>query len=180
MRHRLFETPTGLFALILHDDESLSTTWVQSKSDPRIAKSRLDRRLLPELADRIKRYFDGQHVGFADVSTPAGAEFQVKCWNACRKIPRGQTRSYAHLAILAGSNAAGARAAGQAMRNNPLPIIIPCHRVLASDGKLHGFGGSSDVNGRELGVKRFLLELEGANVPAQLLQDDSLAVGAGA
>ena len=156
-------------------------TWLSGKSDSRIAKSRLDRRLLPELADRIKRYFDGQHVGFADVPTPAGPDFHVKCWNACRKIPRGQMRSYAHLAILAGAKADGARAAGQAMRNNPLPIVIPCHRVVASSGKLHGFAGSSDESGKELAIKRALLELEGANLPAaEPAVNKREAVGAGA
>lgn len=184
MRHRLFESPTGLFTLIQNKDGSLRTTWLAGRSDAQIAESKLDRRLLPELSDRIKRYFDGEHVGFADVPTPAGAEFQVKCWTMCRKIPRGQTRSYAQLAILAGSNAAGARAAGQAMRNNPLPVIVPCHRVIAADGKLHGFAGSCEADGRELAIKRALLALEGAAAAfkregTQRKSDDRMVVGAG-
>jgi methylated-DNA-[protein]-cysteine S-methyltransferase len=184
MRHRLFESPTGLFAPIQNEDGSLRTTWLAGRSDAQIADSKLDRRLLPELSDRIKRYFDGEHVGFADVQTPEGPEFNVKCWSMCRKIPRGQTRSYAQLSILAGSNAAGARAAGQAMRNNPLPVIVPCHRVIGADGKLHGFGGSSDADGRELAIKRALLTLEGAAAAfkresSKRKSDDRMTVGAG-
>ena len=64
--------------------------------------------------------------------------------------------------MLAGSTVGAARAAGQAMRSNPLPIIVPCHRVIASDGRLHGFSGSRDAKGRELRTKHELLAHEGA------------------
>ncbi|MHC5003440.1 MAG: methylated-DNA--[protein]-cysteine S-methyltransferase [Planctomycetota bacterium] len=95
---------------------------------------------------------------------PAGTRFQRECWAACRHIPRGETRTYAQLAELAGSPGA-ARAAGQAMRHNPLPVIIPCHRVIAGHGRLGGFSGSTDRAGRPLERKRLLLTLEGAIEP---------------
>ena len=85
-----------------------------------------------------------------------------RCWEACRSIPRGETRSYGELATMAGERGNAARAAGQAMRRNRLPIIIPCHRVISAAGGLHGFSGSSDQAGPALAVKRALLQIEGA------------------
>ena len=85
-----------------------------------------------------------------------------RCWEACRSIPRGETRSYGELATMAGGRANAARAAGQAMRRNRLPIIIPCHRVISASGGLHGFSGSCDQGGPALAVKRALLQMEGA------------------
>ena len=82
-------------------------------------------------------------------------------WNLTRGIPRGQTRTYGELARMAGSPGA-ARAVGQAMARNPWPIIVPCHRVLGSDGALTGFGGGVDM-------KRRMLQMEGALVASQQL-----------
>ena len=127
-----------------------------------LGDSREDRSLLPDLSRRLSAFFKGERVSFSDIATPEASEFFARCWDACRKIKRGQTRTYAELAEMAGSTASAARAAGQAMRNNPLPIIIPCHRVIGSGGKLHGFGGSCDASGTELGIKAALLEMEGA------------------
>ena len=79
--------------------------------------------------------------------------FFIAAWEACSSIPPGETRSYQWLAEAAGSPRAS-RAAGQAMARNPLPLIIPCHRVVGSNGGLHGYGGGG------VGVKARLLELE--------------------
>lgn len=157
MRHRLFDTFTGLFVLVRRDDGGVRTTWMGPEAD--LKDSVLDPRLLPDLSKRIRMYFDGEDVDFGDVELPEAGEFHRRCWKACRRIPRGQTISYAELARRAGS-AAAARAAGQAMRKNPLPIITPCHRVIATSGRLHGFGGSCDSSCPMLGVKKRLLEME--------------------
>lgn len=164
MRHRIIDTPTGLFAIIQQDDGSLGTTWVNAGTRRALRASRLDPNLVAVLARKLKRYFAGHEVDFTDVPTPSGPEFFAACWNACRRIKRGRTVSYAELAQLAGSSPSAARAAGQAMRRNPLPVIVPCHRVVGADGKLHGFGGSCDVHGRELGVKLALLRMENARI----------------
>lgn len=121
----------------------------------------LDARLEPKLAAELTRYFSGKVADFSFVETPDGPPFFRACWEACRSIPRGTTISYGELAAAAGS-AKASRAAGQAMRNNPLPIVVPCHRVVASDGTLHGFGGWRDPASRALGRKAQLLSLEGA------------------
>jgi len=84
----------------------------------------------------------------ADVTT-----FFKKAWEVCRTIPFGETRSYRWLAEKAG-NIRAARSAGQAMARNRLPLLVPCHRVVASDGSLHGFGGGG------LPLKSRLLEME--------------------
>lgn len=106
------------------------------------------------LAEKLHRYFDGEPVSFDEPLDPAiGTEFQQRVWAITRAIPRGQTRSYGQVARQAGSCAA--RAVGQAMARNPWPVVVPCHRVLGSDGSLTGFGGG-------LEMKKKMLEMEGA------------------
>jgi methylated-DNA-[protein]-cysteine S-methyltransferase len=162
MRHRILRTFTGPFVISLANDASLRTSWFNRETELQLKNSREDRALLPDLADRLARYFDGDtEVDFSEVPLAAGGEFHRRCWKACRRIPRGEVRSYATLAAMAGSPAA-ARAAGQAMRRNPLPIIVPCHRVVGSSGLLHGFGGVTSPRSKPLEIKRALLETEGA------------------
>jgi methylated-DNA-[protein]-cysteine S-methyltransferase len=106
-----------------------------------------------ELTDRIRRYFDGEPVDFADKLDLSGTTcFQQNVWLTVRNIPRGETRSYGWVANQLGLPKA-ARAVGQALGRNPVPIVIPCHRVIGSDGKLGGFGGGVEI-------KKFLLQLE--------------------
>ncbi len=159
MRHRILNTFTGPFVIVQNDDDSVATSWLNAATRRQIARSKIDDNLLPALANKLTSYFAGKTVDFNNVPSPEGPDFYRKCWEACRRIPRGQTRSYAELAKMAGS-ASAARAAGQAMRNNPLPIIVPCHRVVASGGSLHGFGGTADTNSPELAVKSALLDME--------------------
>jgi methylated-DNA-[protein]-cysteine S-methyltransferase len=103
----------------------------------------------------LKRYFAGKPVVFEEPLDLSGATaFQQEVWAACARIPHGEVRSYAELARAAGRPRA-ARAVGGALGANPIPIIIPCHRVIRTDGSLGGFGLG-------LPVKRALLRLEGA------------------
>ena len=156
-RYRIFDTPAGAFTLITDPDGALSATWDE---ELRSGGAVHDPDLLPELSLRLEHYFDGEAVEFQDVATPPGPDFHHRCWSLCRAIPRGQTRSYGELAELAGSGPGAARAVGQAMRRNPLPVIVPCHRIIAAGGRLYGYSGSVDPAGRELGIKRSLLGLE--------------------
>lgn len=110
---------------------------------------------LAELADRIRRYFGGEAVDFTDNLDLAGStRFQQNVWLTVRNIPRGETRSYGWVANQLGLPKA-ARAVGQALGRNPVPIVIPCHRVIGGDGKLGGFGGGVEI-------KKILLQLEKA------------------
>jgi O-6-methylguanine DNA methyltransferase len=110
----------------------------------------------------LREYFDGKRREFAVPLDLHGTDFQKKCWKALLKIPYGKTRTYADIARAVGSPQ-GFRAVGMANHDNPIPIVVPCHRVLASDGTLGGYGGGLDV-------KRKLLELEGALQP-KLIRD---------
>jgi methylated-DNA-[protein]-cysteine S-methyltransferase len=148
--------------VIQTDDRSLRASWLSREIQTLLRQSREDRSLLPDLIDRLSRYFDGDaDIDFSDIPLPTGGEFHRRCWKACRRIPRGQACTYGDLAAMAGSPAAS-RAAGQAMRTNFLPIIVPCHRVIGSNGLLHGFGGTTNRRSKALEVKRRLLEMEGA------------------
>ena len=163
MRYRVIETFTGPFAIIQDADGCFTTTWLDLGNDDILPSNAVhDYCIRPELAARLQRYFSGENVNFVDIPTPHGPRFIQRCWEACRKIQRGQTCSYGQLAIMAGGTASAARAAGQAMKRNPLPIIIPCHRVVATNGDLQGFSGSNDADGPEIAVKRGLLQMEGA------------------
>jgi O-6-methylguanine DNA methyltransferase len=106
------------------------------------------------LSERLISYFAGDSVDFSDRLDFSGwTRFQQEVWLKTREIPRGETRSYAWVAEQIGRHRA-VRAVGQALGANPFPIIVPCHRVIASDGGLHGFGGG-------LTMKESLLRLEG-------------------
>lgn len=167
MKYRLFPNELGCFVLF-DDSGELQSTWMDGPGDARLAKHDPDDAMHPALAASLHRYFAGEAADFTDAPTPHGSDFTRRCWEACRTIPRGQTRSYADLAEMAGGSRTAARAAGQAMRNNPLPIIVPCHRVVASDGSLHGFAGSQDAGSPELRLKHALLALEGAMMPSPI------------
>ncbi|MEA4895858.1 MAG: methylated-DNA--[protein]-cysteine S-methyltransferase [Oscillospiraceae bacterium] len=108
---------------------------------------------LSELAAKqLREYFDGTRKSFDLPLDAQGTEFQKKVWEALLEIPYGETKSYKDIAERAGSPR-GFRAVGGANHNNPISIVIPCHRVIASDGGLGGYGGG-------LGTKTLLLELE--------------------
>ena len=114
-----------------------------------------DEPLLSYAYDILTNYFSEKTVDFSQVplKLSRGTEFQIAVWNAIREIPSGETRSYKWLAEQIGSPKA-VRAVGGAVGANPISIIIPCHRVIRSDGALGGYGGG-------VRQKRLLLELEG-------------------
>ena len=102
----------------------------------------------------LEEYFAGARREFSFPLDLRGTDFQLACWHALLAIPYGETRSYADIARVVGKGNAF-RAVGMANNRNPIAIVVPCHRVIASDGTLCGYGGGLDV-------KRKLLELEGA------------------
>ncbi len=109
--------------------------------------------LLAEAARQLAAYFDGRLCEFDLPLAPAGSPFEGRVWSAMQAIPFGETRCYGDLAQVIGS---APRAVGRACGKNPIPIVIPCHRVLAKGG----FGGYSGAGG--LATKQRLLALEGA------------------
>ena len=169
-QYRVFDTLAGPFTLICAEGGQLRTMWTDDAGSDLPPESHHHPDLLPALSARLAAYFDGEPADFDDVVTPPGPGFHHRCWAACRRIPRGETRTYGWLAAEAGSSPGASRAAGQAMRTNSLAVIVPCHRVIAAGGRLHGYAGSRDPAGRELRIKRMLLELEGAAAGPQELQ----------
>ena len=117
--------------------------------------------ILQTAETQLAEYFAGSRRDFDLPLAPAGTDFQRSVWQALAKIPYGQTCSYAALARAVGRPKA-VRAVGAANGRNPLPIVLPCHRVIGADGSLTGFGGG-------LPTKQFLLQLEGALPQGDLL-----------
>ena len=113
--------------------------------------------LLQRAAQQLTEYFAAQRRTFDLPLRPQGTAFQQAAWSALCAIPYGQTRTYAQQAAAIGRPKA-CRAVGMANHCNPLPLLIPCHRVIGAKGKLTGYAGG-------LALKRFLLELEQAAIP---------------
>lgn len=112
------------------------------------------------IAGQLAEYFAGERRAFDLPLAATGTPFQRRVWAALAAIPWGETRSYMKIAAEAGSPAAS-RAVGQANARNPLPIVVPCHRVLAADGGIGGYLGTGP-EGSGVPIKRWLLRHEGA------------------
>lgn len=123
--------------------------------------------LLRQTASQLDEYFQGARLMFDVPLSPQGTEFEQTVWKALQTIPHGETRSYGDIARQIGQPSA-CRAVGHANNQNPISIIIPCHRVIGANGKLTGYAGG-------LTIKQYLLELEqGAVAPFMLFPDAEL------
>jgi len=149
----MIESPVGKL-LLAADAAGLRVLSFESskRAAPVEPDWREDRAAFVEAIRQLKAYFDGELREFDLPLAPEGTEFQLRVWDSLRMIPYGETISYGQLAQKIG-NAKAVRAVGLANGSNPIPIIIPCHRVIGSDGGLTGFGGG-------LLNKRKLLALE--------------------
>ena len=116
---------------------------------------------LERTSRELDEYFNGCRVDFEVPLDLRGTPFQLDVWNALREIPFGQTRTYAEIGRAVGRPRA-ARAVGTANASNPIPLIVPCHRVIAAGGKLGGYAGG-------LAIKRRLLALESEAARADLI-----------
>ena len=140
----------GLLRITLPQPSAREAQQLLGRSDAILAPH-----LFENLAQRLRVYFGGHKVIFSDQPDLSGATtFQRQVWQITSLIPYGETRSYAWVAEQIG-NPRAVRAVGQALARNPLPIIIPCHRVLNSNGKLGGYSEGVEW-------KRYLLNLEAA------------------
>ena len=143
----IFETELGF--LTLTEENGALTKLSFSRAEGENSESPL----LCEARRQIREYLSGQRKAFELPLAPAGTAFQRRCFDALRAIPYGTAISYAGEALVIGRPGA-CRAVGSANGKNPLPILIPCHRVLRSGGKLGGYSAG-------LEIKRKLLALEG-------------------
>jgi methylated-DNA-[protein]-cysteine S-methyltransferase len=148
-----FESPVGPLTLVGASDALRGVSFSSSKrsAHPRL-DWRLDKAPFAEVIRQLQAYFRGELKEFDLPLAMEGTEFQLRVWNALRTILYGETISYAQLAERIG-NPKAVRAVGLANGSNPIPIIVPCHRVIGSDGSLTGFGGG-------LSTKKMLLDLE--------------------
>ncbi len=143
---RLVASDKGLFAVLFHGGRG-------SKIDIRCKLERSDNQPVIKQAEKqLAEYFSGKRKDFELPLDVQGSVFQQKAWKQLQKIPYGKTISYGEQAKWMG-DAKKARAAGMANGRNPLSIVVPCHRVVGSNGSLTGFGGG-------LKTKQFLIELE--------------------
>ena len=138
----------------LRSESERSTSERARDKGTRFDQSDESERAMQPYARELEEYFAGQRRQFSFLLDLRGTEFQLACWRALLQIPYGETRTYADIARAVGKPT-GFRAVGMANNRNPVAIVVPCHRVIASDGTLCGYGGGLDV-------KRKLLELEGA------------------
>jgi methylated-DNA-[protein]-cysteine S-methyltransferase len=148
------ETPVGPLAVGRRDGR-LAIEWlVPGAPHPGPADDSETRALRTALAAFFARR---DPAAFDAIPTGAGTPFMQRVWNACRTIPFGETRTYGWIAAEIGASAVAARAVGQALRRNPLPLVVPCHRVVPVAG-LGGYAG--DTSGPLAEIKRRLLEFE--------------------
>lgn len=158
------DSPLGILQLVCEDDAVTELNFLDENrpavSQPASYSSAPERAAASEAARQLEEYFAGQRKQFTVKCRPAGTPFQQKVWQALRQIPYGTTCFYGEIAAKIGSPNA-CRAVGGANRSNPIPIIIPCHRVIGKNGNLTGFSAGIDK-------KILLLELEGVLLSSQL------------
>jgi methylated-DNA-[protein]-cysteine S-methyltransferase len=172
VHHHVFATALGFVAVAWRD---ATLAGLRLPEDTEQAAMRAIRRRFPHATeaqapapiaatvDLIRRYFAGEHVDFAaiplDLGTPG--DFSLRVYGHIRRLGRGETTTYGAIARDLGAGPEAARAVGQAMATNPVPLIVPCHRVLAAGGALGGFSAPGGA-----GTKARMLELEGSSATA--------------
>jgi methylated-DNA-[protein]-cysteine S-methyltransferase len=149
MSSRAVTTPIGTLGLVASGRGLTNVRWSAAGLPDEPSP------VLDEAAAQLDAYFAGDLIAFDLPLDLAGTDFQRRCWLALATIPYGQTVSYGEQARRLGLRPDAARAVGAANGQNPLPVVLPCHRVIGADGSLTGFGGG-------LQLKRHLLEHEGA------------------
>lgn len=154
--YKIITSPIGILTLVTDNKSLVQIDWENPgsaavKRNPENEDK--NHPVLLQAAEELNEYFAGKRQSFTIDVDPEGTEFQKKVWKALLTIPFGKTKTYGEVAALIGNRDA-VRAVGGAANKNPVPVIIPCHRVIGADGKLVGFGGG-------LERKEFLLEIEG-------------------
>ena len=148
----IYDSPIGPLTLVASERGLVALEFGKKKRADCVD----DPKRLAPYRKQLDQYFAGKRQEFTVALDIRGTDFQKRCWQELLKIPYGQTRSYRQIAEAVGNRNA-LRAVGLANGQNPIAIIVPCHRVIASDGTLCGYGGG-------LHVKEELLRLEGARL----------------
>lgn len=154
-----FSTPIGWVTLVASDVGVYAVSFEKENGNSNEfehAQEFKDHPVLKQCEKELREYFQGRRTEFSVPLAPEGTEFQRKVWDILREIPFGKTESYLSQAKRM-KKPLGVRAVAAANGRNPIAIIIPCHRVIASTGHLHGYAGG-------LEIKRKLLEIEGVRI----------------
>ena len=146
----LFNSPIGTLKIDHQNDQVISLSFMLEASDSTIPENEFEQIIL----DQLKSYFDGNLKNFDLPLAPKGTDFEQKVWNEVSTLPFGSTSTYGTIAKKLGDSNL-MRAVGRANGSNPIPIMIPCHRVIASNNHLTGYSGG-------LERKRWLLQHEGS------------------
>jgi len=152
-QREVIRTPIGELLLVADDDGLTEIHFrVEDRQSCLSGKGQARLPVLHRAIEQLTEYFEGKRKTFDVPLSLRGTTFQLECWLALQRIPFGATATYGEIARTIGRPAA-VRAVGAANGANPIPIIVPCHRVIGSNGSLTGFGGGIDV-------KRWLLDFE--------------------
>jgi len=149
MFYYFYETPIGRLQIFADTEYITGISFFEKRIQGTIEK---ETPLIKRMYSELEEYFDGKRKSFDVPVRPDGTSFQQSVWKALLTIPYGETCSYKQIAEMIG-NPAACRAVGMANNRNPIPIVIPCHRVVGVNGDLTGYAGG-------LEVKRKLLEIE--------------------
>jgi len=152
----VIDSPLGHLGIRIQDKHITRLDYLANTVPLKTATTPFERRVLKQLA----QFFANPEHHFTLPLDMQGTDFQCRVWQALTEIPAGQALTYGELAARLGS---GARAVGNACRNNPVPVIVPCHRVVSAAG-IGGYAGST--GGREIQRKQWLLQHEGFDEPA--------------
>lgn len=155
MRKTYYQSPIGKLELVADEEGLCGLSFGESEAYAAVREE--ETAFLKSVREQLQEYFDGKRKEFDVALSLKGTEFQLQDWQALREIPYGETRSYGEIARQIGCPK-GSRAVGMANRNNPVAIIVPCHRVIGADGSLTGYMGKH----KSLDIKEYLLKLEGA------------------
>jgi methylated-DNA-[protein]-cysteine S-methyltransferase len=155
LHYSIMDSPVGPLAIVMSDAGLMRLEFHRKGNIPDNKFTWLEDGVRTNAVRReLEEYFGGRRREFTLPLDLRGTDFQLRCWRALLTIPYGETRTYADMARAIGKPKAF-RAVGMANHDNPIAIIVPCHRVIASGGGLCGYGGGLDI-------KQKLLELEGA------------------
>lgn len=146
----LYKTGIGKITII-EEDNKIINVYFDSEDTPKDINI-CETNILKEAGRQLQEYFSGVRTKFELPLNPKGTDFMKDVWSALEKIPYGETKTYGEIAKIIGRDKAY-RAVGLANNKNPIPIFIPCHRVIGANGKLVGYAGG-------LNIKKQLLELE--------------------
>ena len=154
-RKMYLHTPVGELELVADTNGLCRISFGKTAKASDICEEEIP--VLRKAIEQLSEYFAGQRKVFELPLSLRGTDFQLRDWNALLEIPYGETRSYKDIAEAVGCPR-GFRAVGMANRRNPLPIVVPCHRVIGADGSLTGYAGAN----KALAIKEYLLKVEGA------------------